>query len=120
MDEAEWVDENSSNQRDSLSLKAWQTVKCIETTMDKSQERKFKPAPSPWKNIRAQVLFSFARANHANGLPQGSYSDLEASAPFSDPEKSGKFEGGFSLIMIVRYLESPVGMHRSYPFFEPG
>ena len=88
--------------------------------MDKSQERKFKPAPSPWKNIRAQVLFSFARANHANGLPQGSYSDLEASAPFSDPEKSGKFEGGFSLIMIVRYLESPVGMNRSYPFFEQG
>ncbi|KAK6814561.1 hypothetical protein RU639_009392 [Aspergillus parasiticus] len=85
------------------------------TIMDESheisdtQERKFKQAPSPWKNIRAQVFFSFARANRANGLPQGSYGDLEASAPFSDPEKSGKFEGGFSLCMIVRYLESPVG-----------
>ncbi|KAE8365067.1 hypothetical protein BDV27DRAFT_127494 [Aspergillus caelatus] len=72
-------------------------------------EPTFNPAPSPWHDIRAQVFFSFARANWADGLPQGSYGDLEASAPFSDPEKSGKFEGGFSLCMIVRYLESPVG-----------
>ncbi|KAE8340475.1 hypothetical protein BDV24DRAFT_133946 [Aspergillus arachidicola] len=83
-----------------------------------TQERKFKQAPSPWKDIRAQVFFSFARANRAKGLPQGSYGDLEASAPFSDPEKTGKFEGGFSLCMIVRYLESPVGRHHSQPSCE--
>ncbi|KAE8403254.1 hypothetical protein BDV37DRAFT_294677 [Aspergillus pseudonomiae] len=78
--------------------------------MDEGQERLgFKPAPSPWNNIRSQVFYSVARANWSYGLPQASYGDLEASAPFSDPEASGKFEGGFCVCMIVRYLESPVG-----------
>ncbi|QSS61244.1 hypothetical protein I7I51_03416 [Histoplasma capsulatum] len=66
----------------------------------------FEDKPSPWLNMKAQY---FCAVGWARGLPTGSYADLEAQSSFADPEVSGQFKGGACMVMIVRYLDTPVG-----------
>jgi len=59
--------------------------------------------------MKADVFWSVAWMSAANGLPAGSYSPLEASSSFADPEVSGKYTGGPGVCMILRYTDTPVG-----------
>ncbi|OAX80561.1 hypothetical protein ACJ72_05106 [Emergomyces africanus] len=71
-----------------------------------SSEIPFAEKPSPWLNMKAQFFCSVGRAK---GIPEASYADLEAQSSFADPAASGQFKGRACTVMIVRYLESPVG-----------
>ncbi|OJD18433.1 hypothetical protein AJ78_01552 [Emergomyces pasteurianus Ep9510] len=66
----------------------------------------FAEKPSPWLNMKTQFFCSVGRAK---GIPEASYDDLEGQSSFADPATSGQFKGRACTVMIVRYLESPVG-----------
>ncbi|KKZ61333.1 hypothetical protein EMCG_04052 [[Emmonsia] crescens] len=66
----------------------------------------FPDKPSPWLNMKSQFFCSVGRAK---GIPEASYADLEAQSSFADPAASGQFKGIRCTVIIVRYLESPIG-----------
>lgn len=66
----------------------------------------FADKPSPWLNMKSQFFCSVGRAK---GIPEASYADLESQSLFADPAASGQFNGRRCTVMIVRYLESPIG-----------
>lgn len=79
--------------------------------MDGKQSLGFPPfleRPSPW-HATADVFTCLSVANWTNGLPSGSYGDVEASSDFVNREVSGEYTGGPGSVMIVRYSETPVG-----------
>ncbi|KLJ13831.1 hypothetical protein EMPG_11251 [Blastomyces silverae] len=82
--------------------KAVEGSTCTHTTSDVP----FADKPSPWLGMKSQFFCSVGRAK---GIPEASYADLEAQSSFADPAASGEYKGGACTVMIVRYLESPVG-----------
>ncbi|EEQ87517.1 uncharacterized protein BDCG_02637 [Blastomyces dermatitidis ER-3] len=82
------------------------TSKGVEGSAQVTSDVPFADKPSPWLGMKSQFFCSVGRAK---GIPDASYADLEAQSPFADPAASGQFKGGACTVMIVRYLESPVG-----------
>ncbi|KAL2386249.1 hypothetical protein RJ035_004730 [Blastomyces gilchristii] len=82
------------------------TSKGVEGNAQVTSDVPFADKPSPWLGMKSQFFCSVGRAK---GIPDASYADLEAQSPFADPAASGQFKGGACTVMIVRYLESPVG-----------
>ncbi|PSR80234.1 hypothetical protein BD289DRAFT_414644 [Coniella lustricola] len=72
-------------------------------------------APAPWI-CKAQVYALYfyssrpspSSSSTALALPPVAYSPLEAASFFASPE-AGDFVGGLGSIMVVRYLDTPVG-----------
>jgi hypothetical protein len=77
----------------------------------------FALAPPPWQTkCDIYWLVSYNRGP----LSANAYSPLEASSPaFADPAQSGAFKGGLGLVMIIRYLETPVGSYNEM-IYMPG
>ena len=72
-------------------------------------ESTIKRVPGPWK-CKIQCYVIAWTGGSKEPLPAVAYSPLEAASSFAAPE-SGRRDGGFQNIQIVRYLESPVGAY---------
>ena len=65
--------------------------------------------PSPWE-CKGEFFWLFGIASSSAPYPgRAEFGTLEADSPVSDPEKTGKFKGGPTHIMIVRYTSTPAG-----------
>jgi hypothetical protein len=65
--------------------------------------------PAPW-HTEAEVYWLALYLKAGVNTDQGVYAPLEASSPATvDPEHVGKHSGGLSLIMILRYSDTPCG-----------
>ena len=69
----------------------------------------FPEAAAPWK-CKGEAFWFFGYDKGAEYPPPSYFSPLERTSTFGDPEVTGKFKGGLSSLMVVRYAESPVGM----------
>jgi hypothetical protein len=72
---------------------------------------------SPWKCRFDNYWLPYY---HTGPLPSNAYAPIEAAHPsFSDPALAGEFKGGWAMIQLCRYKESPVGLYNELIFI-PG
>jgi hypothetical protein len=64
---------------------------------------------TPW-SLRVESYVLFLKLKE---LPKGVYDPLEEALA---SEECGKFEGGLGAVMIIRYVDTPVGRF-CYPFY---
>jgi hypothetical protein len=78
-------------------------------TLTPTSRPPFPLAPAPWQ-CKADTYWLLYY--HTGPLPEDVYAPLEGDTPtFSSPSRAGEFKGGWAMIQIVRYQETPVGSY---------
>lgn len=73
-----------------------------------NDEVPFPEAPAPWKcKGESFWFFGYAKGTDYPGL--SFFNPLEGASTFAAENVTGKFKGGLTSILVVRYTESPVG-----------
>lgn len=73
-----------------------------------NDEVPFPEANAPWKcKGESFWFFGYAKGTDYPGL--SFFNPLEGASTFADESVTGKFKGGLTSILVVRYTESPVG-----------
>jgi hypothetical protein len=77
------------------------------------------PVSAPWK-LKAEAWWFILSLNASAGkLAEGNFAPLEVQSK-QLAEEAGVYRGGLSVVMLIRYKESPVGKLQAAHEFVPG